>query len=123
MAFFNTLGFRFPFFTTISVFPSLTTFSVVLLLVASTVLLDACYFSVLLIVSILFLAEIVGVMVSFTTWFWFPFFVYHVSIPFSDICVSSKDQCIFGIIQIPTCFSNLFNWVIIFFRQWVTDIG
>ena len=36
--------------------------------------------------------------------FLFTFFVNHVSIPFFDNRVSSSDQCMFGIIQIPTFF-------------------
>ena len=55
--------------------------------------------------------------------FCFTFFVYHVNIAFFDNHVSSSDQWLFGIIQIPTCFSNLLTRIIRFIRQWVTDIG
>ena len=58
------------------------TLSVLFLLGVSTVLLDACGFSVMLTVSFFF-PEIGGVMDSFTTLGFFSFFfVYHVSMPF-----------------------------------------
>ena len=97
--------------------------SVLLILGAYTVLLDACYFSVFFTVSILFFSEIGGVMDSLTTLGFVPFFYYHFSIPFFDSCVSTIDQCLFGFIQIPTCFSNLFTWCIRFLWKWVTGIG
>ena len=81
-----------------------------------TVLLDDYDFSVLLTVSIFFVAEIRGVMDYFTTLGFFPFFVYHVSITFFGNRISSSDQCLFGFIQIPNFFltfslglSNLFG--------------
>ena len=63
------------------------------------------------------------VVASFTTLGFFPFFVNHVSIPLFDNHISSNDQCLFGIIQIPTCFYNLLPWIIRFLGQWVNDIG
>ena len=43
-------------------------------------------------------------MAYFATLGFFSFFFNHVSIPFLDNRVSSSDQCLFGIIQIPTFF-------------------
>ena len=98
------------------------TLSVLLLLVVSTVILNAFDFSVLLTVSIFFFYEIGEVMASFTILGFVSPFFNHVSIPFFDNRVSSSDQCLFGIIQIPTCFSNPFTWIIILLRQWANGI-
>ena len=79
------------------------TLSFLLILGVSTVLFDACNFSVLLTVSILFFAEIGG-LVDYLTTLGFFFFFNHVSIPFFYNRVSSSDQWFFGIVQIPTVF-------------------
>ena len=71
--------------------------SYLLLLVVSTILLDARDFSVLLTMSIFFFA-IGGVMAYFTTLGFVLLFFYHVSIPLFENCVSSIDQCLFGFI-------------------------
>ena len=68
------------------------TLSDLLLLDLSTFLFDACYFSVLMTVSIFFFE--MGVVVDSFTALYFS----HFSIPFFDNCVGSSDQCLFGFI-------------------------
>ena len=99
------------------------TLSVLLLLGVFTVLLDACDFSVLLTTSIIFFSEIGGVKAFFTTLSIFHLFLNHVSILFLDKHVSSSDQCLFRIFQIPTCFYDYFNCISRLLRQWANDIG
>ena len=98
------------------------TLSVLLLLVVSTVILNAFDFSVLLTLSIFFFYEIGEVMASFTILGFVSPFFNRVSITFFDNRVSSSDQCLFGIIQIPTCFSNPFTWIIRLLRKWANGI-
>ena len=88
-----------------------------LMMGVSTFLLDACNFSVLLTVSI-FLFAMAGVIASFATLGSFS----HVSIPLFDNRAGSSNQCLFGFIQIPTCFYRRYNWIITFLLQRVTYI-
>ena len=99
------------------------TLSVLFLLGVSTFLLDSCDFSVLFTVSILFLWNRRSGGFLHHIRFCFPFFVNRISSSFFDNRVNSSDQWLFGIIQIPTCFSNLFTWIIKLLRQWANDIG
>ena len=70
-----------------------------------------------------FSAEI-GEVIDFpTTLGFFTFFFNCVSSPFIYNRVNTSDQRLFDIIQIPTCFSNLFNWCIIFILWWDNGIG
>ena len=75
----------------------------------STVLLYSFHFYVLLTVSIFFFSEIGGMMPSFNTLGFVLLFFNHASIPFFDNRVSSSDQCLFGIIQIPNFFFQSFH--------------
>ena len=80
------------------------TLSVLLLLGVSTVLLDACDFSFFYCVNLLFFWNRRSDVFPYNIIFCLPFFFYHVSISYFYNRVISIDQCLFGFIQIPTCF-------------------